>query len=98
MVTGARVARTVQHSLGKVRSATLDLAGGPARARVVLIPACVLGLSGADSATISATVPVGILTDHTRRTRLLASSIACWAVVTALSALSVSYLWHLAEP
>jgi predicted MFS family arabinose efflux permease len=101
----------------------LDLVGAPARARVLLILACVLGLSGADTATISATtgnlerafgigntqvgllvsvtalagalgtIPVGVLTDRTRRTWLLAGSIACWATVTVLSALSVSYLW-----
>ncbi len=41
------------------------------------------------------TVPVGILTDRTTRTRLLAGSIAAWAAATALSRAATSYLWLL---
>jgi MFS family permease len=39
----------------RVRAFAVDAAGGPARARVVLTLAAVLGLSGADTGTISAT-------------------------------------------
>ena len=103
----------------------LDAAGGPARARVVLTLAAVLGLSGADTATISATandlerafhvgnteigllvsvvslvgalitIPVGILTDRTRRTRLLGGSIFLWAAATLLSGAATSFIWLL---
>ena len=41
------------------------------------------------------TIPVGILTDRTNRTRLLAGSIAAWAAATALSGAATSYLWLL---
>ncbi len=41
------------------------------------------------------TIPVGILTDRTCRTRLLAGSIACWAAATLLSGAAGSYLWLL---
>lgn len=39
-----------------------------------------------------ATVPVGVLTDRTRRTRLLTLSILAWSVAQAMSGLSVSFL------
>ncbi|GID12478.1 hypothetical protein Aru02nite_33670 [Actinocatenispora rupis] len=42
------------------------------------------------------TVPVGVLTDRTRRTRLLGASVAVWAVATAVSAAAPSYWWLLA--
>jgi MFS family permease len=92
---------------------------------VVLTLAAVLGLSGADTGTISATsnnlekafhigntqigllltvvgvvgalftIPAGILTDRTRRTRLLAGSIVLWAAATVVSGAATSYLWLL---
>ncbi|MBO0784846.1 MAG: MFS transporter [Actinobacteria bacterium] len=97
----------------------------PGQARVVLILAAVLGLNGADQATVSATadnlkqafqltntdvgllvtvvalagaaftLPVGVLTDRTRRTRLLALSIAAWSVATFFSGAALSYPWLL---
>jgi predicted MFS family arabinose efflux permease len=109
----------------RVRDFTVDAAGGPARARVVLTLAAVLGLAGADTGTISATsnnleeafgigntrigllltvvglvgalftIPAGILTDRTRRTRLLAGSIVGWAAATVMSGAATSYLWLL---
>ncbi len=41
------------------------------------------------------TIPVGILTDRTTRTTLLAASIVGWAAATALSGAATSYLWLL---
>jgi len=119
---GAGVAR---RSLRRVRTAAVDAAGGPARARVALTLAAVLALNGADTGTIGSTasnlenafhvgttqigllltvvglvgaaftIPAGILTDRTRRTRLLGGSIAIWAVATVVSGLAPSYLWLL---
>ncbi|MEV0689165.1 MFS transporter [Streptomyces sp. NPDC050388] len=43
------------------------------------------------------TVPVGLLTDRTRRTRLLALSVALWAVAMFLAGASGSYAWLLAS-
>ncbi|MFI8849079.1 MFS transporter [Streptomyces sp. NPDC053499] len=43
------------------------------------------------------TVPVGLLTDRVRRTRLLTISTALWAVATFSSGLAPSYLWLLAS-
>ncbi len=109
----------------RVREVALRTAGGPARMRVVLTLAAVLGLSGADTGTISSTagnlekafhvgntqigllltvvaltgavftIPAGVLTDRTRRTRLLAGSIVVWAVATVASGAATSYLWLL---
>jgi predicted MFS family arabinose efflux permease len=92
---------------------------------VVLLLAAVLGLNGADTATISATtgdlerafhvgntqiglllsvvaltgavftVPAGVLTDRTKRTRLLAISITGWSVAMLFSGAARSYLWLL---
>ncbi|HWG02277.1 MAG TPA: MFS transporter [Trebonia sp.] len=42
-------------TLGRLRDIAVDAAGGPARARVALILAAVLGLNGADTGTISST-------------------------------------------
>jgi predicted MFS family arabinose efflux permease len=39
------------------------------------------------------TIPVGALTDRVRRTRLLALSIAMWAVATFFSGAAESYVW-----
>lgn len=102
-----------------------EMVGGPARARVVLVLASALGVSGADFATLSATadnlqqafrignaqigllasvallagaattLPIGALTDRTRRTRLLAISITLWAVATAFSGAAQSFAWLL---
>lgn len=101
----------------------LSAVGGPGQGRVVLLLAAVLGLNGADTATISATVgdlerafhvgntqiglllsvvaltgavftvPAGILTDRTKRTRLLAISITGWSAAMLLSGAARSYLW-----
>jgi predicted MFS family arabinose efflux permease len=49
---GAGVAR---RSLRRARDIAVDAAGGPARARVALTLAAVLGLNGADTGTISST-------------------------------------------
>ena len=48
------VTRGARHSVRALHGFVLGVAGGPARARVVLTLAAVLGLSGADTATISA--------------------------------------------
>ena len=111
--------------LRRVRAIAVNAAGGPARARVAVTLAAVLGLNGADTGTISSTtgnlerafhvgntqigllltvvgligalftIPAGILTDRTRRTRLLGGSIAVWAVATVVSGAATSYLWLL---
>ncbi len=116
-----RVATPVRH----IRDLAVRVAGGPARMRVVLTLAAVLGLSGADTGTISSTtgnlerafhvgntqigllltvvgltgamftIPAGVLTDRTRRTRLLAGSIVVWAAATVVSGAATSYLWLL---
>jgi predicted MFS family arabinose efflux permease len=115
----------VRHAALRIRTAAVNAAGGPARARVALTLAAVLAVNGADTGTISATannlervfgigntqigllltivsltgaaftIPAGILTDRTRRTRLLAGSIAAWAVATVVSGAATSYLWLL---
>jgi predicted MFS family arabinose efflux permease len=50
----------------------------------------VVGLAGA-----AFTAPVGVLTDRTQRTRLLAVSIAGWAAATGFSGMAQSYTWML---
>ena len=50
-----RPARTARRAAHRVRAVALDAVGGPARGRVVLTLAAVLGLYGADTGTISAT-------------------------------------------
>jgi predicted MFS family arabinose efflux permease len=50
-----RPAWTARQGAHRVRAVALDAVGGPARGRVVLTLAAVLGLSGADTGTISAT-------------------------------------------
>lgn len=99
--------------------------GGRARARVLIVLAAVLGLDGADKATVSATavnlrdafginntqigllvtavaitgalgtIPIGVLTDRNRRTRLLAASILLWVAATLVAAAAQSYIWLL---
>ncbi len=125
MAAGHGLGRTARRDLHRIRETAVSAVGGPARARVVLLLAAVLGLSGADTGTISATannleqafhvgntqigllltivgligavftIPVGVLTDRTNRTRLLAGSIAAWAAATVLSGAAPSYLWLL---
>lgn len=46
-------------------------------------------------AAAAATVPIGVLTDRTRRTRLLAISILGWAVAMLFAGAATSYLWLL---
>lgn len=107
------------------RDRVLRIAGGPARAKVVLLLAAVLGLNGADFATVSATadnlehtfgigntevgllisavslvsalgtLPMGVLADRTRRTRLLATSIVVWSAALLVSGAATSYGWLL---
>ncbi len=50
----------------------------------------IVGLVGA-----AFTIPAGILTDRTRRTRLLGASIAAWAAAVIISGAATSYLWLL---
>jgi predicted MFS family arabinose efflux permease len=115
----------MQAELSRLRESAVRVLGGPGRARVVLVLAAVLGLSGADGATISATtsnletafhvgntqiglllsvvgvvgavctLPFGVLTDRTKRTRLLSFTVAAWAAGTLLSGVADSYLWLL---
>jgi hypothetical protein len=54
-VTQAGRLAAVRHDLHRARTLALDVVGGPARGRVVLILAAVLALNGADTGTISAT-------------------------------------------
>jgi predicted MFS family arabinose efflux permease len=55
-MNGGRIpARLTRQAFRRVRRVALDTVGGPARGRVVLTLAAVLGLSGADTGTISAT-------------------------------------------
>jgi MFS family permease len=42
-----------------------------------------------------ATIPIGVLTDRNRRTRLLAASILLWVAATLVSAAAQSYVWLL---
>ena len=46
---------TIRRAAQRVKTTAVDLAGGPARARVTLTLAAVLGVSGADTGTISST-------------------------------------------
>lgn len=46
-------------------------------------------------ASAAATIPVGLLTDRTRRTRLLAVSIALWAAAMLIAGAAPSYTWLL---
>jgi MFS family permease len=41
------------------------------------------------------TLPFGVLTDRTRRTRLLAITVVTWSLATLLSGAAESYLWLL---
>ncbi|MEV7218399.1 MFS transporter [Streptomyces sp. NPDC093681] len=52
--------------------------------------ASVTALSGA-----ALTVPVGLLTDRVRRTRMLAISVALWSVAMLMAGASTSYVWLL---
>jgi predicted MFS family arabinose efflux permease len=67
----------------------LEKAFGIGNTRIGLL-LTVVGLVGA-----LFTIPAGILTDRTRRTRLLAGSIAGWAAATVISGGATSYLWLL---
>jgi MFS family permease len=110
-------------SLTSLRQSAVAAVGGPARARIVLMLAAVLGLNGADTATISAvtsnlerafhigntqiglllsvvavagavcTLPFGVLTDRTKRTRLLSITVFTWAIAVLLSGAAESYPW-----
>ncbi|WP_164992443.1 MFS transporter [Streptomyces sp. L2] len=75
---------------------TLSTMAGPLKA-AFHIGNTQIGLLASVVSLVSAlcTLPVGVLTDRVRRTRLLAVSTALWAAATALSALAPSYLWLL---
>jgi predicted MFS family arabinose efflux permease len=125
-VDGARRLTALPRSAARAtRDLMLRAAGGPARARVVLLLAGVLGLNAADFGTVSATtgnlehafgigntdvgllisavalisaigtIPIGVLTDRTRRTALLSGSILIWSVALLISGAAPSYLWLL---
>jgi predicted MFS family arabinose efflux permease len=112
----------VSHAVGRV---VARFAGDRRQASLVIALAAVLGLNGADSATVSATtdqlerafrvgntgigllvsavslvamlgtLPIGILTDRTRRTRLLAASVVVWSIAVGVSGAATSYTWLL---
>jgi predicted MFS family arabinose efflux permease len=46
-------------------------------------------------AAAAGTIPIGVLTDRTRRTRLLAISVLGWAVAMLFAGAATSYLWLL---
>jgi len=54
---GAALARAAARGARAVRGQVVEIVGGPARARVILAFGAVLGLSGADTATIGAAAP-----------------------------------------
>jgi predicted MFS family arabinose efflux permease len=94
----ARVALTLAAVLavngadtGTISSTTnnLESAFGVGNTQIGLL-LTVVGLTGAVF-----TIPAGILTDRTRRTRLLAFSITTWALATVVSGAATSYLWML---
>ncbi|MGH3246830.1 MAG: MFS transporter [Trebonia sp.] len=94
----ARVALTLAAVLavngadtGTISSVTgnLERAFGVGNTQIGLL-LTVVGLTGA-----AFTIPAGILTDRTRRARLLGGSIAIWAVATVVSGAATSYLWLL---
>jgi MFS family permease len=104
-----------------LRARLLRAAGGPVRARVIVLLACVLALDTADVSMLGAvatklepalrlsntefgilvalpslvaaiaTVPMGVLTDRTCRTRLLEVTVALWGVAMAIGAASGSF-------
>ena len=76
---------------GTVPSTTgnLERAFGVSNTQIGLLLA-VVSLTGA-----AFTIPAGILTDRTSRTRLLAGSIVIWAGATVVSGFAASYLWML---
>jgi MFS family permease len=111
----------MSNAAGRMREWWFELAGGPVRARVLFVLACVLGLDTADIGTVGAiagklehalslnntelgllaaipafcsavaTIPMGVLTDRTSRTRLLQIAILAWAGAQALSGLAQSF-------
>jgi MFS family permease len=94
----ARVALTLAATLavngadtGTIAATTnnLERAFGVGNTQIGLLLA-VVSLTGA-----AFTIPAGILTDRTRRTRLLGGSIVVWALATVVSGAATSYLWLL---
>lgn len=99
-----------------------DIAGGPARTRVIVLLAAVMALESADAGTLGAvaaqlervfhignaqfgllltvtslvgavaSLPMGVLADRARRTRVLQVSVVLWALAMAATGLSWSYL------
>lgn len=120
-----RTGHTAASARERINGLLTRVAGNPARVRPLIVLAAVLGLNGADAATVSATtdqlehafgvgnteigllvsvvslvatlatVPIGVLTDRTRRTRLLAISVVVWSVALVVSGAAVSYPWML---
>lgn len=111
----------LQHPWQRARAFMEARVGGPARLKVILILAGVLGLDVADKAAVSAvagglkqafdigntqigllvsmvsligaaaTLPVGVLVDRVRRTRVLAIAIAMWSVAMLVSGTATSF-------
>ncbi len=103
----------------------LQISGGPARLRVIVMLAGVMAMNGADMSTVGAVapllenafrisyaqvgllvtasqlvgalaaLPVGLLSDRSRRVRLLWISIVFWGVAMVAAGISQSYLWLL---
>jgi MFS family permease len=63
------------------------VAGGRARARVVLLLACILGMDTADVAT----VPVGVYADRVNRVRMTWISMIVWTIAQAASGVSQTF-------
>lgn len=78
-------ARALPHPLAALGNGASELLGGPARARLVLVLACVLGLSAADGATvgaIAAPVERALHIDNTELGLLVTLSTGIGAVAT----------------
>ncbi|HET9059924.1 MAG TPA: MFS transporter [Acidimicrobiales bacterium] len=99
-----------------------EIAGGPARARVIVLLAAVMALESADAGTVGAvaaqlerafhigntrfgllptvtslvgalaSLPMGVLADRARRTRVLQVTVLLWAVAMAATGIAWSYM------
>lgn len=114
-------AATLPKPVGSAWERWVAVAGGPLRAKVVVLLACVLGLESADIGSVGsiagklehalhlsntqlgllaatpsvcaalATLPMGVLTDRTKRVRLLWITMLGWTVAQAASGLAGSF-------